>query len=60
MAAKEHSEVIEGRRRLIAMDVLDSEEAAEDSSIVHDDAVLDEEGGSGLVGAGVKEELGYM
>ena len=38
MVAKDHPEVIEGRRRLIAVGVLDSEEAAEDASIVHDDA----------------------
>ena len=42
MVAKDHPEVIEGRRRLIAVDVLDSEEAAEDASIVHDDADFDE------------------
>ena len=53
MAAKEHPEIIEGRRRLIAVDVLDSEEEAEDASIVHDDAAFDEEDGSGLVGIGV-------
>ena len=35
------------------MDVLDSEEAAEDYSIDHDSAALDEEDGSGLVGGGV-------
>ena len=38
MLAKDHREVIERRRRLIAVDVIDSEEAAEDASIVHDDA----------------------
>ena len=38
MVAKDHPEVIEGRRRLIAVDVLESEEAAEDASIVHDSA----------------------
>ena len=53
MVAKEHPGVIEGRRQLIAVDVPDSEEAAEDASIVHDDAALDEDDGSGLVGAGV-------
>ena len=37
------------------MDVLDSEEAAEDASVVHDNAAFDEEDGSGLVGAGVIE-----
>ena len=55
MVAKEHHKVIEGRQRLIAVDVLDSEEAAEDASIVHDDAALDEEGGISLLGAGVTE-----
>ena len=52
-AAKKHPEVIEGRQRLIVVGVLDSEEAADDASIDHDDAALDEEDGSGLVGAGV-------
>ena len=60
MVAKEHPELIEGRRRLIAVDVLDSEEESEDASIVHDDAALDKEDGSGLVGAGVTEEVGDM
>ena len=53
MVAKEHPEVIDGRGRLIAVDVLDSEEEAEDVSIDHDDAASDENDGSGLVGAGV-------
>ena len=39
------------------MDVIDSEEEDEDDSINHDGDALDEEGGSGLVGAGVKEEV---
>ena len=60
MEAKEHPEVIEGSQRLIAVGVLDSEEAAEDASIIHDDAALDEEDGSGLVGAVVTEEVGDM
>ena len=60
MVEKEHDEVIEDRRRLIALDVLDSEEADEDASISHDGAALDEEDGSGLVGAGVAEEVEYM
>ena len=60
MAAKKHSEVIEGRQRLIAVNVLESEEVTEDASINHDDAALDEEGGIGLVGAGVTEEVGDM
>ena len=42
------------------MDVLDSEEAAEDASIAHYDAAEIEDDGSGLVGAGVKEELQDM
>ena len=42
MVAKKHPEVTEGRRRLIAVDDLDSEDAAEDASIVHDDDALDE------------------
>ena len=46
MVAKEHPEVIEGRRRLIAVDFLDSEEADEDASIVHDDSDLYEKDGS--------------
>ena len=45
---------------MIAVDVLDSKEAAEDASIVHDDAALDEEYGSGLVGEGVTEEVRDM
>ena len=45
---------------LIALDVLDSDEAAKDSSIVHDDADFDEEDGGGLVGEGVTEEVQYM
>ena len=53
MVAKKHPEVIEGRRRLIAVGVLDSEEAAEDAFIVHDDDAFYEEDWSGLVGAGV-------
>ena len=60
MVAKEHPEVIEERRRLIALDVLDSEEAYEDDFIDHYDAALDEEDGGGLVGAGVTEEVGDM
>ena len=57
MVSKEHPEVIEGRQRLIAVDVLDSEEAAEDASILHYDAAFDEEDGSGLVGACVTQEV---
>ena len=60
MVAKERPEMIERRQRLIAVGVPDSEEAAEDAAIYHDDADLDEEGGSGLVGAGVTEEVGDM
>ena len=53
MVVKEHPEVIEGRRWLISMDVLDSEEATEDNYFDSDGAALDEEDESGLVGAGV-------
>ena len=53
MVAKKHPGVIAEKRRLIDVDVLESEEAAEDDSIDHDDADLDEEDMSGLVGAGV-------
>ena len=60
MIAKEHPEMIEGRRQLILVDVIDSEEASEDASIDHDGADLDEEDGSGLVGKGVIEELEDM
>ena len=45
---------------MIDVGVLDSEEAAEDASIVHYDDALDEEDGSGLVGAGVTEEVVYI
>ena len=58
MVAKEHPEVIEGRRRLISVYVLDSEEAAEDATINHYDAAFDEEDGSGLVGTGVTKRGG--
>ena len=60
MVAKGHPEVIEGRQWLIAVDVLDSEEAAEDASIDHDGDTLDGDYGSGLVGAGVTEEVEDM
>ena len=60
MVAKEHPEVIEGRRQLIAVDVLDSDEADEDAAIDQDYSALNEEYGSGLVGAGVTENVGDM
>ena len=60
MAAKEHPELIEGRRPLIAVYILDSEEAAEFACIYHDGVALDEEDGSGLVGTGVTEEVEDM
>ena len=41
MVAKENPEVIEGRRRLIDVDILDSKEVAEDASIDNDDSALD-------------------
>ena len=43
---------------MIDVDVLDSEEVAENASIFHDDDALDKEDGSVLVGAGVTEEVG--
>ena len=60
MVSKEHPDVIDGRRRFIAVDILNSEEESEDTSIDRYGAALDEEGGSGLVGAGVTEEVGDM
>ena len=60
MVAKEHPEVNEGKKQLIAVDFLDSKESAEDDSIVRDDAAFDEEDGSGLVGVGVTEEVRDM
>ena len=57
MLSKEHPKVIEGGQRLIAVDVPDSEEAAEGASINHDGAVSGEYYGSGLVGASVTEEV---
>ena len=41
MIAKEHPEMSEGRRQLILVDVIDSEEASEDASIDHDGDDLD-------------------
>ena len=60
MVAKEHPEMIKGRWRLIDVYVLESEEADEDDSIFNDGAALDEEVGSGLVEAGVTEEVADM
>ena len=60
MVAKEHPEVIEGGQYLIAVGVLEYEEADEDASIDHDGADSGEEDGSGLVGAGVTEEVEDM
>ena len=57
IVAKEHPEVIEGRGRLITVDVLDSEEASENSSVYHDGADSYEEDGSCLLDAGVTEEM---
>ena len=47
MVVSEHPGVIEGRRRLIAKDVLDSEEDYEDGSINNYGADLNEENESG-------------
>ena len=60
MVATEHPEVIEGRQRLISVDVIDYEEADEDDSIDKYGAASDEEDGSGLVGVGVTEEVEDM
>ena len=54
MVASEHPEMIEGRRRLIATDVLESDEAADDGSIDNDGAALDEEYDSGSGETGVR------
>ena len=40
MVAKEHPDFIEGRQRLIAVDVLESEESSKDASINHYAAAL--------------------
>ena len=53
MVASRHPEFIERRQRLIATDVLDSEEAAEDGSIDNDGTTSDEEDESGSGEAGV-------
>ena len=58
-ATKKHPEVIEGRRLLIDVDVLDSKEATEDTYVDRYGAVSDEGDGSGLLGAGVTEEVEY-
>ena len=52
MVASENPEVIEGRRRLIVTDVIDSEQAVEDGYIDDDGAASYEEddSGSGEVG----------
>ena len=47
MFASEHTEVIEGRRRLISMGVPDYEEADEDGSTDNDGTALNEEDESG-------------
>ena len=60
MVAKKHLEVIEGKRQLISVNVLYSEDAAKDDFIDHYDIYFDEDNGSGLVGAGVIEEVGDM
>ena len=60
MVAKEHPDVIVGIRRLIDVDVIDSDEAAEDASIDHDGATSDKEDESGLLGAGIPEDVEDM
>ena len=49
--------MVEGRGELIAVDILYSEEAAENASIDLDRAASNEEDGSGLVESGVTEEV---
>ena len=60
IVTKEHPEVIDGRQRLISVDVIDSGESYEDSSIDNGDSDLYEEYGGGLVGAGVTEDVEDM
>ena len=61
MVVSEYPEVIGGRQQLIAMDVLEPEEADEDSAVDDDGDALDEddESGSGEAGVstGVTEEV---
>ena len=57
MVASEHPEVIEGRRRLIYTDVIDSEKAAEDGSIDNYGADFYEEDDSGLGDVGVIKDV---
>ena len=52
--ASEHPKLIEGRRRSIAADVPDSEEADEDCAIYNYSSALDEEDESGSGEAGVR------
>ena len=54
MVASEHPEVIEGRRRLIVLDILDSRESAEDGYIDNDGAASAEEDESGSGEAGMR------
>ena len=60
MVSKEHTEMIEGWQRLIAVDVLESEEADVDASVNNYGAASDEDDVSCLVGACVKEEVKDM
>ena len=53
MIASEHPEVIEGSQRLIAVDVLEPEEAGQDGSIDINVSASDEEDESGFGEAGV-------
>ena len=58
--SKENLEVIVGSLQLIDVDVLDSEEAAENASIYHYGSALEEEYWIGLVGEGITEEVEDM
>ena len=60
MAEKENTQVIEGTRGLITVDVIECQEEDKDYSIDNDAAASYEEYGSGLVGAGVTEEVEDM
>ena len=54
MVVSEYPEVIEWRRRLIATDVIYSEEVSEGGSIDNDDNASDEDNENGSVEAGVR------
>ena len=57
MVANESPEVVQGRQRLIAADIIDPQEADEDSSVNYDGAIYYEEDDSGLVKEGVSTSV---